>query len=68
MLCMEEVCAAGCVGEMLLSQLAEEGIQLCGAKLLNLGEGIIGHGDRAHLLRDQGLDTESVCRAVKELL
>ena len=68
LLCLEEVCAAGCVGELLLSRLAKAGLPLHGVRLLNLGEGIVTHGDRAHLLRDHGLDTESVCRAARELL
>lgn len=68
MLCMEEVCAAGCVGELLLSRIARAAIPLRGVRLLNLEDGIVAHGDREHLLRDHGLDTESVCRAAKELL
>ncbi len=68
MLCMEEVCAAGCVGELLLSRLVGAGLTLRGVRLLNLGDGIVAHGDREHLLRDHGLDTESVCLAAKELL
>lgn len=68
LLCMEEVCAAGCVGELLLTLAAESGISLRGARLMNLGEGIVAHGGREQLLRDHGLDREHVCQAARELL
>ncbi len=63
----EEVCAAGCVGERLLAQACARNLGLDGAKLLNLGKGIVAHGDRARLMRDHGIDAASICRAAEEL-
>ena len=67
MLMAEEICAAGCVGELLLQQAAEQGITLKAAKLLNLGEGIVAHGTRPELLRDHGLDAASIAHMVEQL-
>ena len=63
----EEVCAAGCLGQQLLAQAATQGIGLHGAKLLNLGEGIVPHGTRAELMRDFGIDAKSIAKAAREL-
>lgn len=63
----EEVCAAGCVGERILAEAGERELLLEGVKLLNLGSGIVAHGDRALLMRDHGIDAASVCRAALRL-
>lgn len=63
----EEVCAAGCVGETVLSRAAAEGFCPRRAALLNLGDGIVAHGSRAALLRDHGLDVPSIVNKAKEL-
>lgn len=63
----EEVCAEGCLGEKLISQAAEREIPLRGARLLNLGKGIVAHGDRALLMRDAGIDAASIAAAAKAL-
>ena len=63
----EEVCAAGCLGSRLLSQACEEGLALKGARLLNLGKGIVAHGDRKLLMRDHGIDAGSIAKAAEEL-
>ena len=63
----EEVCAAGCLGSSLLSQAAERRIPFQGARLLNLGKGIVAHGDRKLLMRDAGIDAESIASAAAEL-
>ena len=63
----EEVCAAGCLGSRLLSQACEEGLALNGARLLNLGKGIVAHGDRKLLMRDHGIDAGSIAKAAEEL-
>ncbi len=63
----EEVCAAGCVGEYILAQAAEAGVPLHGAQLLNLGEGIVAHGDRASLMRDNGIDACTIAKTAREL-
>ena len=63
----EEVCAAGCVGGQILAQAAEAGAAVHCAKLLNLGEGIVAHGDRASLMRDNGIDACTVAKTAREL-
>ena len=63
----EEVCAEGCLGEKLISQAAEREIPLRGARLLNLGKGIVAHGDRALLMRDAGIDAASIAAAAEAL-
>ena len=63
LLASEEVCASGCVGEQILSQAAVHGITLRGARLLNLGCGIVAHGSRDLLMRDQGIDAAAMTEA-----
>lgn len=63
----EEVCAKGCVGSRILSHAAGK-IQLKGARLMNLGEGVIPHGSRERLMSDSGIDAGSMARAAMELL
>jgi len=63
----EEVCSAGCLGSRLMSQAAEKRIPFQGARLLNLGKGIVAHGDRKLLMRDAGIDAESIVSAATEL-
>ncbi len=63
----EEVCESGCVGERILTLAALSGVALNKVKLLNLGEGIVAHGDRALLMREKGIDAEAVAKAASEL-
>lgn len=63
LLASEEVCASGCVGEQILSQAAVHGITLRGARLLNLGCGIVAHGSRDRLMRDHGIDAAAMTEA-----
>ena len=63
----EEACAAGCLGQVLLTIAAESGVKLRAARLLNLGKGLIPHGTRAELLRDNGLSPEAIARAAMEI-
>ena len=63
----EEVCAAGCLGSRILSQACEKRIPFQAARLLNLGKGIVAHGDRKLLMRDAGIDAESIASAAAEL-
>ena len=63
----EEVCAAGCVGKRVLAAATVAEIHVRGSRLLNLDGGIVPHGDRASLMRDYGIDAESVVRAAKTL-
>ena len=59
LLAAEEVCAAGCIGEVLASCAAGEGIALSSV-LLNLGEGVVCHGSREQLMRDYAIDAPSI--------
>ena len=63
----EEVCVAGCLGSRILSQACEQNIFPLCARLLNLGKGIVAHGDRKLLMRDAGIDAESIASAAAEL-
>ncbi|MBR5095436.1 MAG: 1-deoxy-D-xylulose-5-phosphate synthase [Oscillospiraceae bacterium] len=63
----EEACAAGSVGRELLAQAEQDDIALQGARLLDLGAGIVPHGDRALLMRDFGIDARSIVGAALEL-
>lgn len=67
LLMAEEVCAAGCVGERILSACAEKGLSLHGAKLLNLGDGVVPHGTVAELRRDYGIDARAITRTALAL-
>ena len=67
LLMAEEVCAAGCVGERILSACAEKGLSLHGAKLLNLGDGVVPHGTVAELRRDYGIDARTITRTALTL-
>ena len=63
----EEVCAADCLGERLLAQAAQREIHVRRAKLLNLGKGIVAHGERKLLLRDHEIDAEAIARYAERL-
>ena len=60
LICPEEVCAAGCIGSVLTTEAGLESISLKSVKLLNLGNGIIPHGSREQLMRDFGIDIQSI--------
>ena len=68
LLAAEDACAAGCMGEKLLAAAEQAGIALRAARLVNLGGGILEHGDPAILRREMGLDGGSLCEAVLEML
>lgn len=67
LLVVEETAAAGCVGRDILSALCRDSI-LCCAKLLNLGDGIVPHGELKPLRRMHSIDAEGIFSAAKELL
>ncbi|MCR5090194.1 MAG: 1-deoxy-D-xylulose-5-phosphate synthase [Oscillospiraceae bacterium] len=66
LLAAEEVCAAGCIGEVLTAAAAREAIPVS-ARLLNLGCGILPQGKRELLMRDWGIDADGIVRAAEEL-
>ncbi len=63
-----ECCRAGSPGVRLLAAAAEAGLTLKGAKQLDLGSGIVRHGDLPSLRRELGIDAESIAKAAKELM
>ena len=63
----EEVCAAGCVGERLLTAAELRGLSLKAAQLVNLGDGIVTHGSRKELLKLCALDAASLAAAAEKL-
>lgn len=65
---LEDVCAAGCVGERILALCAERGVPLCASALLNVGVGIVPHGETAQLQGQFGLDAQSVAARALELI
>lgn len=68
LLVVEEVCAAGCVGEQLLAQVEQGQIPLSGVHLLNLGSGIVAHGAVSELWHEYHLDREGIVQAASELV
>ena len=66
LLAAEEVIATGCIGTVLSTAAAENGIPVKAA-LLNLGEGIVVHGGRAQLMHDYGIDALSVAERGRAL-
>jgi len=66
-LIVEETAESGCVGEAVLSQLMRRG-SFSKSRLLNLGSGLLPHGDLASLRALAGIDAEGIYQAAKELL
>ena len=58
---------AGCAGRRVISYAAENGVAVKNVKLLNLGEGIVAHGDHASLIKERGIDALSIAKAAEEL-
>lgn len=68
LLAVEDVCEAGCIGSRLLTAAVLKGVSIEGARLLNLGEGIVCHGKVSELLKDLGLDADGIVDAARRLL
>jgi len=63
----EDVCSAGCVGSRILAAVSASGMALKGARLLNLGSGVVTHGTVEELLALNGLDARGIVDAAMEL-
>ena len=64
---VEETADAGCIGRIVASELLSLG--LCPKmKLLNLGSGIVTHGDLKTLKAVTGIDADGIYKKAKELL
>ena len=64
----EEVCAVGCVGRRVLARAGQTGVCLRAARVVTLRDGIVVHGGREQLLRDYGLDAQSLAATAKRLM
>ena len=67
LLAVEDVCAANCIGEQILSAAEQAGLQMKAARLLNLGSGIIPHGAPDVLKTAYGLDAQAIAAAAQAL-
>lgn len=56
----EDVCDSSCVGKQILAKAVIEGVEIKGAELCNLGNGLVTHGTVEELMRDCGLDANSL--------
>ena len=64
----EDACSQGSVGSRLMIKAEENGICLKGARLLDLGNGMIPHGSVDQLMEALHLDAPGVVSAVLEVL
>ena len=67
LLAVEDVCAANCIGEQVLSAAEQAGMPMKEARLLNLGSGIIPHGAPDVLKTAYGLDAQAIAAAAQAL-
>ena len=66
-LVVEEAADAGCVAHEIFSELIKRG-EVVKGKTLNLGSGILPHGDLDTLRACGSIDANAICRSAKELL
>ena len=64
----EEAASIGSVGRRMLFEAESAGICLKECRLLDLGEGLVSHGDTKRLWKEFGLDSESICKTVLSLV
>ena len=64
----EEACRSGRLGTLLLADAAANGISLRGARLLDLGSGVIKHASVRELQHCLHLDADGIAAAAKEIL
>ena len=67
LLVLEECVESGCVGQELVTVLAEKGI-VPAIRLINLGRDFVTHGSVTRLHEKLGMDGKSVAASVKELM
>ena len=68
LLCAEDVCAPGCVGERILAGCAAKGVILKGSRLLNVGSGLVAQGTVPELLHRYRLDGDGIAAEALALL
>ena len=64
----EDVCAQGSIGTKILASCAAEGVALVGVAALDLGSGIVFHGNVDELLKIKGLDADGIVDSAMKLL
>jgi 1-deoxy-D-xylulose-5-phosphate synthase len=64
----EDVCQAGGLGQQVLAALAQAGVTVKAARLLNLGDGILENGSPEQLRAKTGLDSQGIAQAMRECL
>ncbi len=68
LLIAEDCVAMNCVGQRILSQLAQRNIYPRACALLNLGHGFVTHGSVSQLQKLCDLDAKSLCSKAEEVL
>jgi 1-deoxy-D-xylulose-5-phosphate synthase len=68
LLAAEEVCGESCIGARILEKAEESGVLLRACSLLNLGLGIVPHGDARELREKNGLDAASIAREAMKMI
>ncbi|MCR4935160.1 MAG: 1-deoxy-D-xylulose-5-phosphate synthase, partial [Oscillospiraceae bacterium] len=68
LLVLEDSARAGGMGTRILAELARRGVALRAARLLDLGDGVVPHGEVAQLRAMLGQDAPGVARAARELV
>lgn len=64
----EDVCDNSCIGKQVVAKAAQSGVKLCAVSLNNLGDGIVSHGTVTELMKDCGLDTDSLKEKAMSLI
>jgi 1-deoxy-D-xylulose-5-phosphate synthase len=65
---LEECVSSGCVGQELVSSLAQQGVLPPVVRLMNLGGGFVTHGKVSQLRHAWHIDSEAVYETIKELV
>ena len=68
LLAAEEVCGESCIGARILEKAEESGVLLRACSLLNLGLGIVPHGDARELREKNGLDAASIAKEAMKMI
>ncbi len=68
LLIAEEVCGESCIGSRILVKAEESGISLRASSLINLGDGIVPHGDPCELRMRYRLDAASIAKEAMKII
>lgn len=68
LLMAEEVCGESCIGSRILEKAEESGISLRASSLINLGDGIVPHGDPCELRMRYRLDAASIAKEAMKII